>query len=148
MSAFVRLTPNFGATLSPFWVECALQTKSSLRAVPRCSPRGTSGRKSLEVTLTESTTRTGFEIALETHSGFFGFEGKIYLEFPRPEFRRVTRYVGLMFPDSFAQVLGVTDVKMSGYRERLDDVNVMHCWYVRLRSADTELRRDAFALLG
>jgi hypothetical protein len=103
-------------------------------------------KSQLEVTFAEGAPGAGFEIALETHGGFFGFEGKIYLEFPRTEFRGVTRYVSLMFPNTLTQLFAVADIEMSGHRNRFDDVNVMHCWYVRLRSANAELRRDAFAL--
>jgi hypothetical protein len=117
MSAFVRLTPNFGATLSPFGLNALYRPSRACGPCRAVAREQRAGEKSSEVTLTESTTRTGFEIALETYGGFFAFEGKIYLKFPRPEFRCVTRYVGLMFLDSFAQVLAVADVTMSWHRE-------------------------------
>src|ERR1700716_3995980 len=99
MSAFVRLTPNFGATLSPFGLN-ALYKPSRGRGPCRAAAGEERAGESLEVTFAEGAPGAGFQIALETYGGFFGFEGKIYLEFPRTEFRRMTRHVSLMFPDA------------------------------------------------
>jgi hypothetical protein len=58
----------------------------------------------------------------------------------------MTGYIGLVLPYPLTQIIGVTDIEMSGHRQRLENLNVMHSRFVRLRSANAELRRDAFAL--
>jgi hypothetical protein len=57
--------------------------------------------KSGKVSLRESTSRAGFQVALEASRDFLGFEGEIGFQLPRSMFGGVARDVGLVFSDPF-----------------------------------------------
>src|SRR5271165_3315710 len=113
---------------------------SELRAAPRCSPRGTSGRWGVrgrtssehiglllgEMAFTERSARAGLEVLLKSQSAFFRFEGNIQLEFPRAKFGSVAGNVGLMLLDSVPELGRMTNVVVSRSGYLFEDVNVVH----------------------
>ena len=91
------------------------------------------------MTLTKCPARAGLEVMFEARGGRFLLECQVGLELPRTIFCRVGIDVGTMLAQALSQIVGGTDVEMTGYGNGFKNVNIVHRWgrLVRLRSAST-----------
>src|SRR5260370_40374857 len=99
------------------------------------------------MSLTESTSRAGFQIALEATGNFLGFEGEIGFQLPRSMFGGVARNAGLAVADPCSLVCCAVAVEMALRMTPLEDVSETQLRFpIRLRPLETLLLSDAFSL--
>jgi hypothetical protein len=98
------------------------------------------------VTLTECSTRTRFEISLETDRSLFLFKREVSFELPRAVFCGMRINVSLVLAKTLPEIVGGADIEMAWDKYGLQNIDVVHKSKVRLRTADAVLRRDAFTL--